>query len=190
MTLATYVFNLTVTTSLTYFNRMDARQGVDLSLVRVQSDGRVTSKFVGLLSTHCSMSAAYFPFDYQLCHFYVGSDIYTTFEIVIETKSIEISETAKNNPSWDLVFVRFDNSSPGLSRIEYCLRRKSLYLSVLYMVPTSMHAILVLVTYVVPSEAGEKISFGMSLFLSFMVFLLQLNGDLPDMSTAIPALGL
>ena len=169
---------------------MDARQGVDLSLARVRSDGKVTSKFVGQLSTHCSMSAAYFPFDYQLCHFYVGSDIYTTFEIVIETKSIEISETAKNNPSWDLVFVRFDNSSPGLSRIEYCLHRKSLYLSVLYMVSTSMHAILILVTYVVPSEAGEKISFGMSLFLSFMVFLLQLNGDLPDMSTAIPALGL
>ncbi|XP_056013337.1 neuronal acetylcholine receptor subunit beta-4-like isoform X3 [Ostrea edulis] len=39
-----------------------------------------------------------------------------------------------------------------------------------------------------PSEAGEKISFGMSLFLSFMVLLLQLNGDLPEVSTSIPAL--
>ena len=178
-------------TSITFlFYRMDTRQGVDLSLARVQSDGRVTSKFVGILSTHCSMSAAHFPFDYQLCYFYVGSDIYTTSEVFMETNVLSIFESAKTNPSWDLIFIRFNNSTPGKCGVEYCLQRKSLYFSVLYMVPTSMHAILILVTYVVPSEAGERISFGMSLFLSFMVFLLQLNGDLPEMSTAIPALGL
>ena len=169
---------------------MDTNQGVDLSLVRIRSDGKVTTKFVGILSTHCIMSAAYFPFDYQLCYFYVGSDIYVTSEVFMETNVMEIYESAKINPSWDLIFVRFVNSTPGVCGVEYCLYRKSLYLGVLYMVPTSMHAILILMTYVVPSEVGERISFGMSLFLSFMVFLLQLNGDLPEISTAIPALGL
>ena len=173
-----------------FFDRMDTNQGVDLSLVRVRSDGKVTTKFVGILSTHCIMNAAHFPFDYQLCYFYVGSDVYVTSEVVMETNVMEIYESAKINPSWDLIFVRFVNSTPGVCGVEYCLYRKSLYLGVLYMVPTSMHAILILMTYVVPSEVGERISFGMSLFLSFMVFLLQLNGDLPEISTSIPALGL
>jgi hypothetical protein len=55
--------------------------------------------------------------------------------------------------------------------------------------PTVMQAALVLVSFLVPNEAGEKISFGMSLFLSFMVFLLQLYENLPEVSNAIPALG-
>nr|XP_022328107.1 acetylcholine receptor subunit beta-type unc-29-like [Crassostrea virginica] len=176
------------TPDVTVYGKMDTNQGVDLSLVRVRSDGKVTTKFVGILSTHCIMNAAHFPFDYQLCYFYVGSDVYVTSEVVMETNVMEIYESAKINPSWDLIFVRFVNSTPGVCGVEYCLYRKSLYLGVLYMVPTSMHAILILMTYVVPSEVGERISFGMSLFLSFMVFLLQLNGDLPEISTSIPAL--
>ena len=71
-----------------------------------------------------------------------------------------------------------------------CLYRKSVYLGVLYMVPTSMHSNFIVVTYVVPNEVGKRISFGKSLFLSFMVFLLQLNGDLAELSTAIPVVGL
>ena len=55
--------------------------------------------------------------------------------------------------------------------------------------PTTMHAALILISFVVPGESGERIAFGMSVFLSFMVLLLQLNGDLPEVSTSVPALG-
>nr|XP_019923394.2 acetylcholine receptor subunit beta-type unc-29-like [Crassostrea gigas] len=175
------------TPDVSVYGRMEINQRIELGQVRVNSDGMVNTKFLGILATHCAMDSEFFPFDYQLCTFIIGSEIYFTSEVAMEIKSLRQLESCKNNPNWNLVHVR-KNPKPPFWQVQYCFQRRSLYLAVLYMVPTFMHAVLILISYIVPSEAGEKISFGVSLFLSFMVFLLQLNGDLPEMSTAVPAL--
>ncbi|XP_065930830.1 acetylcholine receptor subunit beta-like [Magallana gigas] len=176
------------TPDVTVYGRLDKRLGLEFGQVRVNSDGVVNTKFLGLLTTQCAMNSAHFPFDYQLCAFLLGSEIYSPKEVAMEIKSVVQLESSKNNPNWNLDNVRKIAEPPYYWQVQYCLQRKSLYLAVLYMVPTFMHAVLILISYIVPSEAGEKISFGVSLFLSFMVVLLQLNGDLPEMSTAVPAL--
>ncbi|XP_056012610.1 acetylcholine receptor subunit gamma-like [Ostrea edulis] len=177
------------TPDVTIFGRMETNQGVDFNRVRVRSDGVVTTTFMGLLTTHCSTDPTYFPFDYQLCIIRLGSQVYTMFEVAMEITSAEILTDSKNNPNWKIAHIQLNKISHDLQTVSFCLQRKSMYLSALYMAPTFMHAVLVLISYMIPSETGEKISFGMSLFLSFMVFLLQLNGDIPEVSTSIPALG-
>ncbi|XP_048777580.2 neuronal acetylcholine receptor subunit beta-4-like [Ostrea edulis] len=176
------------TPDVTIFGRMEGNQGVDFSRVQVQSNGSVSTLFSGLLTTHCSSNPAYFPFDYQLCTVKVGSQIYSSLDVFIEITSVKIDKEQEGNPTWDLVDIKLRNTSYGYQEVFFCLRRKPLYLTVLYMAPTTMLAVLVLISYVIPSEAGEKISFGMSLFLSFMVCLLQLIGHLPQVSTSVPAL--
>ncbi|XP_048776584.2 neuronal acetylcholine receptor subunit beta-4-like [Ostrea edulis] len=176
------------TPDVTIFGRMEANQGVDFSRVQVQSNGSVSTLFLGLLTTHCSTNPAYFPFDYQLCAFKVGSQMYSNLDVFIEITSVKIDKEQEGNPTWDLVDIKLRNTSYGYQEVFFCLRRKPLYLIILYVVPTTMLAVLVLISYVIPSEAGEKISFGMSLFLSFMVCLLQLIGHLPQVSTSVPAL--
>lgn len=178
------------TPDVAVFGRMETNQRVELGQVRVYSDGMLNTRFVGILITHCAMDSAFFPFDYQLCTFLMGSEIYLPSEVAMEINSVVPLESSKINPNWNLDYARKIPEPPYYWQVQYCLQRKSLYLGVLYMVPTFMHAVLILISYIVPSEAGEKISFGVSLFLSFMVFLLQLNGDLPEMSTAVPALEL
>ncbi|XP_048773871.1 acetylcholine receptor subunit beta-like [Ostrea edulis] len=164
--------------------RMEIDQEVKFNRARVQSNGMVNTTFVGPLTTHCSTDPSHFPFDYQLCEFRLDSQIYTKSEVKMKFTFTNMMENYKSNPNWNTAYINFVADQ----QLYFCLQRKSLYLSMLYMVPTTMHAVLILVSFIVPSEAGEKISFGMSLFLSFMVLLLQLNGDLPEVSTSIPAL--
>ncbi|XP_048773869.2 neuronal acetylcholine receptor subunit beta-4-like isoform X1 [Ostrea edulis] len=166
--------------------RMEIDQEVKFSRARVQSNGTVNTTFVGQLITHCNTDPSHFPFDYQLCNIRLDSQIYTKSEVDMEFTFAKMIPDYKSNPNWNTAYIT--RNSIDKQEINVCLQRKSLYLSALYMVPTTMHAVLILVSFLVPSEAGEKISFGMSLFLSFMVLLLQLNGDLPEVSTSIPAL--
>ncbi|XP_061172436.1 neuronal acetylcholine receptor subunit alpha-6-like [Saccostrea echinata] len=173
------------TPDINIFGRIESNKELDLSRARVQSTGVVSTTFSGVLTTHCSMDSAYFPFDYQLCDFKIGSQVYTKSEVAIEIISVEMAEDYDRNPNWLMEYSQINNTC---QEVYFCLQRRSLYLTILYMVPALMHSVLILVSYVIPSEAGEKISFGMSLFLSFMVFLLQLNGDLPEVSAYVPAL--
>ncbi|XP_062607773.1 acetylcholine receptor subunit beta-type lev-1-like [Saccostrea cucullata] len=167
------------------FGRMESNTELKFSRTRVQSTGLVSTMFSGVLTTHCIMDSAYFPFDYQLCDFMLGSQVYTKSELAIDIISAGMTEDNKNNPNWLMEHIKINNTN---QEIYFCLKRKSVYFTILYMAPTLMQAVLILLSYVIPSEAGEKISFGMSLFLSFMVFLLQLNGDVPEVSAYVPAL--
>lgn len=57
------------------------------------------------------------------------------------------------------------------------------------MVLIFMYVVFIFILYIVLSEVGEKIFFGVFLFLFFMVFLLQLNGDLFEMLIVVLVLG-
>lgn len=86
--------------------RLDKRLGLEFGQVRVNSDGVVNTKFLGLLTTQCAMNSAHFPFDYQLCAFLLGSEIYSPKEVAMEIKSVVQLESSKNNPNWNLDNVR------------------------------------------------------------------------------------
>ena len=68
---------------------MDSNQSVGLSLTRVQFDSKVTSKFVGILSTHCIILLL-------VCEV----DNTPISQVVMETNTMKINEIAKINPSW------------------------------------------------------------------------------------------
>lgn len=78
--------------SIFFFYRMDSNQSVGLSLTRVQFDSRVTSKFVGILSTHCIILLLVCEVDYI-----------PISQVVMETNTMEIYVIVKINPSWDLL---------------------------------------------------------------------------------------
>nr|XP_034304326.1 acetylcholine receptor subunit beta [Crassostrea gigas] len=94
------------TPDVTVYGRLDKRLGLEFGQVRVNSDGVVNTKFLGLLTTQCAMNSAHFPFDYQLCAFLLGSEIYSPKEVAMEIKSVVQLESSKNNPNWNLDNVR------------------------------------------------------------------------------------
>ena len=69
------------------------------------------------------------------------------------------------------------------------LRRKVLFYVMNLILPSSMLSLLVALVFLLPSECGEKISMGVTLLLSFSVFILMITESVPNTSTSVPLIG-
>ena len=69
------------------------------------------------------------------------------------------------------------------------LKRKSVYYVMNIIIPTAVLALLSSLTFIVPTESGEKLSVGVTILLAFSVFGLILSDNTPQTSNNPPALG-
>jgi nicotinic acetylcholine receptor len=69
------------------------------------------------------------------------------------------------------------------------LRRKPLYYLFNMAVPVFILSALTVLTFCLPNDSGEKLSFIATVFLSFMVLANQIASSLPTSSDSIPLLG-
>uniref|UniRef100_A0A183CSP8 Neur_chan_memb domain-containing protein n=1 Tax=Globodera pallida TaxID=36090 RepID=A0A183CSP8_GLOPA len=74
------------------------------------------------------------------------------------------------------------------SRIEYQLRirRKTLFYTVVLIIPTVLMAFLSMAVFFLPTDSGEKMTLTISVLLSIVVFLLLVSKILPPTSSTIP----
>ena len=70
------------------------------------------------------------------------------------------------------------------------LKRKALYYIMNIVVPSIVLSVLVLLVLWLPPESGERISMGVTLLLSFTVFLMMVAENVPHTSDAVPLIGL
>ena len=57
------------------------------------------------------------------------------------------------------------------------------------LIPTIILSTLSLVVFLIPIDAGEKMSLGITILLSFSVFMLILSDNTPQTSENVPVLG-
>ena len=69
------------------------------------------------------------------------------------------------------------------------LRRKPLYYVFNLVLPSVILAMLALLVFILPPEAGEKMSLGITVLLSFTVFQLLVADSMPKTSEYIPVIG-
>ncbi len=69
------------------------------------------------------------------------------------------------------------------------MRRKPLYYVMNIMLPCLMLSLLDLLVFCLPPESGEKVSLGITVLLSFSVFLLVIADNVPQTSETAPLLG-
>lgn len=67
-------------------------------------------------------------------------------------------------------------------------RRYKFYIMNIVM-PCVMLSVLIMISFCLPPDAGEKISLGISVLLAFTVFLLMIAESIPKTSSAIPLIG-
>ncbi len=68
-------------------------------------------------------------------------------------------------------------------------KRKPTYYVINVVAPTLCLSLLVLLVMRLPAESGEKISMGVTLLLSFAVYMLLVSDSVPTTSDAVPVLG-
>lgn len=73
--------------------------------------------------------------------------------------------------------------------LSFIIRRKPLHFLVFSMVPCMLIGALILVSFFIPAESGERIGFSCTILLSVSVYLLIVTEALPEQSDSLPLIG-
>ncbi|CAB3400263.1 unnamed protein product [Caenorhabditis bovis] len=175
------------------FNNADGNYLVSFySNVVVEHTGDMLWVPPAVYKSSCLIDVEYFPFDEQVCSLTFGSWSFGNDELQLSYLSGKRhAELNDYLPSgiWDLT------DAPGLlsqsrSKISYLIkiRRKSLFYTVILIMPTVLMAFLSMMVFYLPAESSEKITLAISILLALVVFLLVVSKILPPTSSTIPLL--
>lgn len=168
--------------------------------VSVSSKGVVNWMPGGKFVTSCQLDITYYPFDDQVCHIdlvdwaYHGLQVNlvngsSTVGLDAYTKSGEWAITATESLSGDNYYA----SDPGVPfprvRFTIQLKRKPMFYTINIITPCITMSLLALLVFYLPPDSGEKVSLGITVLLSFSVFLLLVAENVPKTSEFVPLLG-
>ena len=95
--------------------------------------------------------------------------------------------------TWDIIEVPaylnvYEGNHPTETDITFyiIIRRKTLFYTVNLILPTVLISFLCVLVFYLPAEAGEKVTLGISILLSLVVFLLLVSKILPPTSLVLP----
>ncbi|CAL2029144.1 unnamed protein product [Caenorhabditis brenneri] len=142
-----------------------------------------------IYKSSCIIDVEFFPFDEQVCTLVFGSWTYNENEIKLEFVQAELVDVSEYSASsiWDVIDVPASLVNKR-SRIEFQvrIRRKTLFYTVVLIIPTVLMAFLSMAVFFLPTDSGEKITLTISVLLSIVVFLLLVSKILPPTSSTIP----
>ncbi|ETN73626.1 Neurotransmitter-gated ion-channel ligand binding domain protein [Necator americanus] len=162
------------------FNNADGNYLVSFySNVVVEHTGEMLWVPPAVYKSSCIIDVEYFPFDEQVCSLTFGSWTFRKEEVQISyhmgKRQVELNDYSFSG-IWDVMEV------PGLliedrSKISYQIRirRKTLFYTVILIMPTVLMAFLSMMVFYLPCEASEKITLAISILLALVVFLLLVS---------------
>ncbi|KAI1722508.1 neurotransmitter-gated ion-channel ligand binding domain-containing protein [Ditylenchus destructor] len=173
------------------FNNADGNYEVSFySNVVVEHTGEMLWVPPAIYKSSCTIDVEFFPFDEQTCAMIFGSWTFNQDEVTIKylagKRQVELTDYSPSG-IWDIMEV------PGelvqkKSKISYQIRirRKTLFYTVILIIPTVLMAFLSMLVFYLPAEADEKITLAISILLALVVFLLLVSKILPPTSSTIP----
>ncbi|KAH6932180.1 hypothetical protein HPB50_003491 [Hyalomma asiaticum] len=169
------------------------------SNVLIYPSGQVMWVPPAIYQSSCTIDVTYFPFDQQKCVMKFGSWTFNGDQVSLKLYNdnywVDLSDYWKSG-TWDIVEVpaflnRHNNSKqqrPTETDISFyiTIRRKTLFYTVNLILPTVLISFLCILVFYLPAEAGEKVTLGISILLSLVVFLLLVSKILPPTSLVLP----
>ncbi|KAK3579253.1 hypothetical protein CHS0354_033330 [Potamilus streckersoni] len=167
-------------------------------------DGNMFLEIPAFTECKCEVNPSLFPFDEQLCGIEIIGwpieAIYPSFgsqQIQENATGLDIV-TYIGNGEWELVDYGTRNTS-----IEYCcsglraptltfffkFKRLNEFYLVNFILPSVAMSILVVWTFVLPVETGERVSYSLTIMLSYTVLLTLLSSMMPTASVNMPYIG-
>jgi nicotinic acetylcholine receptor len=148
------------------------------------------------LQSSCTIDVTYFPFDQQTCLLKFGSWTFNgdqvSLDFYLDKHHVDLSDYWKSG-TWDIIEVPgkrniHNHTKPTQMDITFSItiRRKTLFYTVNLILPTVLISFLCVLVFYLPAEAGEKVTLGISILLSLVVFLLLVSKILPPTSLVLP----
>ncbi len=170
------------------------------TMINIEHNGRNQWWAPTEIKSICHIDIAYFPFDYQKCYLKFGSWTHTTATLNLTMTGSHTADLSKYfiNGEWELLgvpgqlnIVHYNCCKDPFADITYKIilkRRVLFYLNNLVM-PNLILAGLVVFSFYVPPESGERISLNITILLGLTVFLLLFNERIPPSSEEVPLIG-
>ncbi|GMR54916.1 hypothetical protein PMAYCL1PPCAC_25111, partial [Pristionchus mayeri] len=179
------------------FNNADGNYEVSFrSNVLIMHNGDVTWVPPAMYLSSCRIDVEFFPFDEQTCDMIFGSWTYNSDEVRLswynDIKAVQLTDYQYSG-IWDVIDVPGHLVHPAQTKeskivFNVVIRRKTLFYTVILIIPTVLIAFLSMTTFYLPTDSGEKISLTINLLLALVVFLLLVSKILPPTSN-IPLMG-
>ncbi|RUS82350.1 hypothetical protein EGW08_009903 [Elysia chlorotica] len=155
--------------------------------LRVNESGLVTWNPPGLISVSCEMDKTHFPFDTQICAIEATSFGYTIQELDLYDHDDGINlRYFKGHGEWTLLSTWHERNTYIEGANEYSrvyfyfkVKRKPLSYGLNHILPVLATAFLTVFVFALPPDSGERISYTLTVLLSFMVMLTLIADDLP-----------
>ena len=176
------------TPDIFFVNSMDPGN-VLLSAVHltISSDGTVSTAFAVITETLCNMDHGKFPFDTQHCPVIVYSlSQFVHLDVEVRVENQSISEIFVRKSEWEVVSYSAEDTA-GIPSLYVELRRRAMFYTMCLVVPMVLTSYMNTLVFLVPLEAGEKVSFLVSIFISTSVFTSFFTSVMPRGLEVVPA---
>ncbi|KAL3854940.1 hypothetical protein ACJMK2_014175 [Sinanodonta woodiana] len=169
----------------------------------VTNTGDVLWEPPGLYTTHCEIDITYYPFDRQKCIIEMTSWSLTKDQLELDLASDNIdTEDLRTNGEWIIVSTSvrdrdlLDNKPDGTvvtsSQLDFILviERRPAFYAINFILPIILSSFLSCVVFLVPIQAGEKVSYILTMILAIAVLLTLIADSLPHTSLTASVLGI
>ncbi|KAL8560916.1 hypothetical protein ACOMHN_035856 [Nucella lapillus] len=153
--------------------------GEEYIVMNIVSNGLVIWYPAEHFETFCYVDISFFPFDRQTCKWQLFSWAESTSVVILKPMLPEIDmESYQANEEWDIMnskalemIMNSGNMSYSEIIYEVTLQRKPLLLAMTVVLPMMVLSVVNVFVFTIPSEAGERLSYSMTSFLTFGVFM-------------------
>ena len=161
--------------------------------VKIMPDGGIDRAPAYLLHSWCTVDVRNYPFDTQQCPVIVSSWAYTESTMTLSARlgnlpAFENSEWDVSDITHETLVKKYDCCEQLYPEVHFTIhmRRKSAYYVVILVGPLLMLHLLSIVSFLVPPDSGERLSYGLTTFLALSVFSLIIGDTVPESSTSLP----
>ncbi|XP_038071781.1 neuronal acetylcholine receptor subunit alpha-7-like [Patiria miniata] len=162
--------------------------------VLINSSGFCTWIPPGILRSTCQIDVEYFPFDEQVCTLKFSSWTYDGFALDLVTRNDStFTDSMTENGEWQMLSMwalreveDFEGAPYVAVTFKLRIRRRSLYYFVNVLIPCVLISMLTVLSFSLPPDSGEKLSFGVTILLSLTVFMMIVASNMPETSFVIP----
>ncbi|KAK3090203.1 hypothetical protein FSP39_010016 [Pinctada imbricata] len=148
----------------------------------VENGGLVSVKYSGIMKTTCTPDAYYYPFDVHTCSVVFVVFGYSNNEIHLDSLEIQQDkDVLLRHAEWEVEIGDVLESSSHLPTISVNiqLRRRATNIFLTTLLPLFMLVFLQVLVFVLPAESGERISYSITMFLSYAVFMTIVAESVP-----------
>lgn len=166
-------------------------------LFRVKYTGEVKWDPPGVYETQCEIDITWYPFDKQKCSIELTSWGFILSHVTLEHHVTYVNlEDYQPNGEWDLVRNSLSSSvlteeGETFSQLLFTMeiQRRTGYYILNVIFPVTLVAILTTVTFLLPADSGEKISYILTILLALAVLLTIIADAMPTTSLYTSVLG-